>query len=119
MIYDVLEKMQNIYDYDEYRGLTDNPVPFMTFASFCGVYMAIRYRFGDKPFREGHAIVQAEMLAAHAGISIGLGDTIAKLTKTTGLDKLAEAYTSITGKDCGCAKRQARLNELVPYSTNK
>jgi hypothetical protein len=40
--------------------------------------------------------------------SKGLGDTIAKLTKATGIDKLAP-------KDCGCKKRQDKLNKMFPY----
>lgn len=51
--------------------------------------------------------------------SRGLGDTIAKLTHVTKLDLLAETYTRITGKDCGCAKRQTKLNKLVPYKKRK
>ena len=47
--------------------------------------------------------------------SQGLGDTVARLTHATGLDKLAEAYTRITGKDCGCQQRQETLNRLFPY----
>lgn len=47
--------------------------------------------------------------------SLGFGDTIAKITHTTGLDKLAEAYTNITGKPCGCQSRQEALNKLFPY----
>ena len=45
----------------------------------------------------------------------GLGDTIAAITHATGLDKLAEAYTSITGKPCNCKTRQEALNKLLPY----
>jgi hypothetical protein len=40
--------------------------------------------------------------------SAGLGDTIAKVTKATGLDKLAP-------KGCGCKKRQDKLNKIFPY----
>lgn len=48
--------------------------------------------------------------------SKGLGDTIAKVTNTLGLDKLAEEVAQAMGKsDCGCKKRQQRLNELFPY----
>jgi hypothetical protein len=45
----------------------------------------------------------------------GLGDTIAKITHATGLDKLSNLYTQITGKPCGCAGRQEALNKLIPY----
>jgi len=49
--------------------------------------------------------------------SIGVGDTIAKITKTIGIAKITELYTNITGIDCGCAKRQETLNKLFPYGT--
>lgn len=51
--------------------------------------------------------------------SIGLGDTIAKITHATGLDQLSELYTKITGKDCGCKSRQEALNKLVPYNVKE
>ena len=48
--------------------------------------------------------------------SRGLGDTIAKITSVTKLDKLAEAIAHAAGKeDCGCKARQERLNNAVPY----
>lgn len=54
----------------------------------------------------------------HAGMpSRGLGDTIAKITHATGLDRVAKKLARMSGKsDCGCDGRQARLNELFPYS---
>ena len=49
--------------------------------------------------------------------SKGLGDTIAKFTNATGIDKLAETLASVAGKeDCGCNKRRKTLNELFPYT---
>lgn len=48
--------------------------------------------------------------------SRGLGDSVAKLTHATGLDKLAHAYSRMTGKDCGCSRRQKTLNTLIPYN---
>jgi len=48
--------------------------------------------------------------------SKGLGDTIAKITSATKLDKLAEKIAEVAGKeDCGCKKRQDRLNRMFPY----
>ena len=48
--------------------------------------------------------------------SQGLGDTIAKITNTLGLDKLAEEVAQAMGKkDCGCKKRQEKLHEMFPY----
>lgn len=48
----------------------------------------------------------------------GLGDTVADLTHLTGVDQLAHLYTQVTGKDCGCDKRRAVLNQLVPFPAN-
>ncbi|OHD24019.1 MAG: hypothetical protein A2Y38_26210 [Spirochaetes bacterium GWB1_59_5] len=45
----------------------------------------------------------------------GLGDTVAHLLHATGADKLAEAYTHLTGRPCNCGARQDALNKLVPY----
>jgi hypothetical protein len=44
----------------------------------------------------------------------GLGDAVANFTRQTGLDQIAIRYEQLTGKDCGCKARQAKLNELVP-----
>lgn len=41
----------------------------------------------------------------------GFGDHIAKFTKKTGIDKLADKLAKASGKkDCGCKKRQEVLN---------
>ncbi|MCB0209097.1 MAG: hypothetical protein KDJ52_07200 [Anaerolineae bacterium] len=45
-----------------------------------------------------------------------MGDAVADLTHATGLDKVAQLYTDITGRDCGCQDRQAMLNRLLPAS---
>lgn len=47
--------------------------------------------------------------------SRGLGDSVAKVIHATGLNKVSEMYTSITGKPCNCKGRQEFLNDLVPY----
>jgi len=51
--------------------------------------------------------------------SKGLGDTIAKITKATGVKKVVEKISEVTGKDCGCKGRQDALNEAFPYKNNK
>lgn len=52
--------------------------------------------------------------------SEGLGDTIAKITSATKLDKLAESIAKAAGSDdCGCKARQAKLNQMFPYRTTK
>ncbi len=46
----------------------------------------------------------------------GLGDTIAKITETSGIAAAVEAITKAAGiQDCGCKKRQEQLNHLFPY----
>lgn len=48
--------------------------------------------------------------------SRGLGDDIAKLTKATGLDKVADKVAETLGlNDCGCDERQDRMNKLFNY----
>ena len=44
--------------------------------------------------------------------SRGLGDTVAKITKATGIDKIVKF---IAGEDCGCDERKKKLNELFQY----
>jgi hypothetical protein len=44
--------------------------------------------------------------------SEGVGDTLAKVFKATGVDKLVKF---IAGEDCGCDERRKKLNELLPY----
>ena len=45
--------------------------------------------------------------------SKGLGDTIAKITKATGIDKVAK---KVLGDDCGCEERKEALNKMFPYA---
>tara|TARA_B100001094_G_C17885642_1_gene649068 strand:- start:162 stop:314 length:153 start_codon:yes stop_codon:yes gene_type:complete len=45
--------------------------------------------------------------------SKGLGDSIEKITKATGIKKVVD---KIAGKkDCGCNKRKEKLNKMFPY----
>jgi hypothetical protein len=45
----------------------------------------------------------------------GLGDTIERIARVTGIAKLATQIAAVTGRDCGCDRRRERLNRLVPY----
>jgi len=47
-------------------------------------------------------------------VSKGFGDTVAKFTEATGIDK---AVKFIAGNDCNCDKRKEILNKLFPYKT--
>ena len=47
--------------------------------------------------------------------SRGLGDTIERFTKITGIKKVVDTVSKVTGKDCGCKKRKEALNKAFPY----
>ena len=52
--------------------------------------------------------------------SRGLGDSIARFTKATGINSLAQMGAKIVGKkDCGCNKRKEALNKAFPYKKSK
>jgi hypothetical protein len=48
--------------------------------------------------------------------SEGLGDTVEKITKATGIDKLVKF---VAGEDCGCEERKVKLNSLFRYKEPK
>ena len=52
--------------------------------------------------------------------SQGLGDSIEKFTKMTGIKSLAQIGTKAMGKkDCGSNKRKETLNKMFPYKNKK
>tara|TARA_R100001377_G_scaffold75415_1_gene51961 strand:- start:302 stop:487 length:186 start_codon:yes stop_codon:yes gene_type:complete len=52
----------------------------------------------------------------NTGLSRGLGDSIARFTKSTGISNLAQMGARALGKkDCGCNKRKEVLNKAFPY----
>lgn len=48
--------------------------------------------------------------------SRGLGDTVEKFTKATGIKKVVDTVNKATGGDCGCNKRRDALNRVFPYN---
>ena len=48
--------------------------------------------------------------------SRGLGDSIEKFTKATGIKKVVDAVAKATDSDCGCNKRKNALNKAFPYN---
>jgi len=48
--------------------------------------------------------------------SKGLGDSIEKFTKATGIKKVVDTVNKATGKGCGCGARKNALNEKFPYN---
>lgn len=59
------------------------------------------------------------MKITYVGKSLGLGDTVAKITEATGIKKLVDTVSDAMGVDCGCAKRQEKLNEMFPYNNKE
>ena len=47
--------------------------------------------------------------------SKGLGDTIEKITKATGVKKVVDTVFQKLEKDCGCEERKKKLNEKFRY----
>ena len=45
--------------------------------------------------------------------SKGLGDSVEKVLKATGIDKVAK---KVLGDDCGCEERKQALNKMFPYA---
>lgn len=50
--------------------------------------------------------------------SRGLGDSIEKITKATGIKKVVDKVSKATGNDCGCRERRDTLNRMFPYKNN-
>tara|TARA_R110000824_G_scaffold41309_1_gene122999 strand:+ start:588 stop:950 length:363 start_codon:yes stop_codon:yes gene_type:complete len=48
--------------------------------------------------------------------SKGLGDSIERITKATGIKAIVDKISEVTGKPCNCNKRKEALNKLFPYS---
>lgn len=44
----------------------------------------------------------------------GLGDTVEKITKATGIKAAVDGVFDALGKDCGCDKRKEVLNKMFP-----
>ena len=51
--------------------------------------------------------------------SKGLGDTIEKFTRATGIKKVVDTVVEATGsKGCGCGARKETLNKMFPYENS-
>jgi hypothetical protein len=44
----------------------------------------------------------------------GAGDVIESITEATGIKAAVEWFSEVTGVDCGCDARKAKLNKLFP-----
>lgn len=67
---------------------------------------------GDKRSKAYRAY-KAKFKEQQESESKGLGDTIAKITKATGIEKVVKA---VVGEDCGCDERKETLNKLFKYT---
>jgi hypothetical protein len=45
----------------------------------------------------------------------GLGDVVEAVAAATGIKAGVEALAKATGRECGCARRRDKLNQLVPF----
>ena len=45
----------------------------------------------------------------------GLGDTIERVTKATGIKRAVDKVSEVSGKDCGCSARKDYLNNRFQY----
>ena len=48
--------------------------------------------------------------------SKGLGDSIERITKASGIKAVVDKVSELTGIDCKCQERKEALNKLYPYS---
>ena len=47
--------------------------------------------------------------------SKGLGDTVEKITKVSGIKTIVDKVSKGLNIPCGCEGRKKRLNEMFPY----
>ena len=71
--------------------------------------------FSGKKTTKAYRALKNELLSLD-NESNGLGDTVEKVLKATGIAKVVKA---IVGDDCGCNERKQRLNAILPYGTPK
>ena len=55
-----------------------------------------------------------EWVAKYEKQSDGVGDTVEKITKATGIKAAVDGVFDALGKDCGCDKRKETLNRMFP-----
>jgi len=48
--------------------------------------------------------------------SKGLGDTVQKITKATGIKTVVDKVSEGLNIPCGCGKRKDALNQMFPYN---
>jgi hypothetical protein len=63
-----------------------------------------------------HAPIKCVLVKINKMKSKGLGDTIEKITTATGIKKVVDTVSKVTGKPCGCKERRDSLNRKFPYT---
>mgnify|MGYP001329095224 CR=1 FL=1 len=58
-----------------------------------------------------------EWVAKYEKQSVGVGDTVEKITKATGIKKAVDYVSEKTGHDCGCEARKEMLNRRFKYDS--
>ena len=48
--------------------------------------------------------------------SKGLGDSIERITRASGIKKVVDKISEVTGIDCKCSERKEALNKMFPYA---
>lgn len=66
----------------------------------------------ELPPKDKRTKAYKEWVKNHEQASTGVGDTVQKITKATGIEK---AVKFLAGEDCGCDERKDKLNYLFPY----
>jgi hypothetical protein len=64
-------------------------------------------------------VKEVELLEKDGDVNMksrGLGDSIARFTKATGIKKAVDIVSEGLNIPCGCDARQEALNNLVPYN---
>ena len=62
---------------------------------------------------------ESKKLYSESKKSKGLGDTIEKFTRATGIKKVVDTVVEATGsKGCGCNARKNTLNKMFPYENS-
>jgi len=57
-----------------------------------------------------------DWVAKYETESSGVGDTVGKITKATGIKAAVDGVFDALGKDCGCDERKETLNKMFPYN---
>jgi len=65
---------------------------------------------GDKPKPTRKPRVKKTVTAKAESLKVG--DAVEKITKATGIKKVVEIFSQITGADCGCEERKEKLNDI-------